>query len=188
MAEPSDQVMENEVVSVAEAVETEPRVALEEAVRKVGVRIVAPEVRLEEVAKSQESARPPKVEVVVHEVEDDVVSVVSMPGGKRRGVVESEGSENDGVEEARPVVPMGPRGGVPVGPAAMVGGRRVPEGPRGRTRFRYEEVNRYRFVDWTLLGQRSGIVDDTYHTRGDRACALGRGKMRGGRGFFFSYR
>ena len=135
---------------------------------------------------------PPVAESRVAIEMDDGPLVVVMLGSKKRrveesGEEESSGGEEEGVEEVGPVVPVGPRGGMPMGPAMMVGGRRVPNRHRGRPGFRYEEVNRYRFVDRTLLGQRSGIVGDSYHTRGDRARALGRGNMRGGRGFFFSY-
>ena len=76
------------------------------------------------------------------------------------------------VEVLRTVVPTGPRGSAPLGPAVMVGGRRVPDSS-GRYVGRGDRwvANRYRFVDRSLVGERNGMVGDTYHARGERGSA-----------------
>ena len=184
MGEGKEGVIEAVVDEVASSVtsqEPEPQVVAEPsdvaeklavAAEKAGVRIVAPEAEAE--VEVVVPVAEPRVAMVVDE---DCASVVSMPEGKRRRVVESseEGSVGgDGVEEVgTPVVPLGPRNGAPLGPASMVGGVR-----RGGVNIGY---GRIRFVDRALVGQRSGMVGDSYYTRGEsaRAQARGRGGWRG---------
>ena len=89
----------------------------------------------------------------------------------------SEEGEDD--VEVSVVVPTGPRGGAPAGPRLMaerVGGVR-----RGRGVPADLFVRRaYRFVDRTLVGERNGMVGDTYRTRGSYARAYGGGDRGGG--------
>ena len=78
------------------------------------------------------------------------------------------------------MVPTEPRDGAPVGSRLMaerVGGVR-----RGNAVPADLFVRRaYRFVDRTLVGERNGIVGDTYRTRGNfaRAPNVGGGGYRG---------
>ena len=108
-------------------------------------------------------------------------SAVGVPvsEGKRRRVDDSsEEGEDEGMMGEG--VPTGPRGGAPTGPRFMadrVGGVRRGGGVMSADLF----VRRaYRFVDRTLVGERNGMVGDTYQTRGYNARAYGSGDRGGG--------
>ena len=78
------------------------------------------------------------------------------------------------------VVPTGPRGGAPMGPRVMmaerVGGTRRGSGVPADLFVR----RAYRFVDRSIVGERNGMVGDTYRTRGSYACVYGSGDRGGG--------
>jgi len=163
VAEPEESVME---VNVAEAF-----------VACVGVA----GVRLARVA-TPEVADPDVVED--EEEDDDCRSVVTVTGNKKRRL---ESLAEGGVERvgASVEVPTGPRGGAPAGPRLMaerVGGVRRGSGVPADLFVR----RAYRFVDRSLVGERNGMVGDTYHTRGNYARAPVRGNFGGrlaGRGY-----
>ena len=155
VAEPEEEV----VVDVAEAFVASAGVA--------GIRVAS-------------EAKPSEAESRVALVVDDEggTSAIGYPvsEGKRRRVDDSsEEGEDDEV-----VVPTGPRGGAPEGPRMMmaerVGGVRRGGGVPADLFVR----RAYRFVDRTLVGERNGMVGDTYRTRGSYARAYGGGDRGGG--------
>jgi len=83
--------------------------------------------------------------------------------GKRRRVEDSSVEKDDRDEEVTVVVPSEPRGGATMGPRGMNSGRGVPADLFVR--------QAYRFVNMSLIGEQNGMVGDTYHTRGNFACA-----------------
>jgi len=128
--------------------------------------------------------------VAKHEAESRVALVVDEGGGPsaigypvlegKRRRVDNLSAEGEDDEEVRVVVPTGPRGGAPEGPRFMaerVGGVRRGSGVPADLFVR----RAYRFVDRTLVGERNGMVGDTYRTRGNfaRAPDVGRGMYRG---------
>jgi len=162
-----ERVKEPEPLVVAEPEETDEVVKVAEAVvASAGMA----GVRLARVAT-------PEVAEPVEEVDedDDCRSVVTGVGKKRR--LEDEGVEVVGLSV---VVPTGPRGGAPAGPRLMaerVGGVRRGSGVPADLFVR----RAYRFVDRTMIGERNGMVGDTYRTRGSyaRAPFVDRGGYRG---------
>jgi len=82
------------------------------------------------------------------------------------------------VEEERGVIvaPLGPRADlVPTGPRGV--GPWLGDGPRVRG---WDVMWReFRYVDWSLVGVRNGIVGDSYRSRGGGARAQLRGNFRG---------
>ena len=141
-------------------------------------------------------AKPPvaesRVAVVVDEPE---VAIVRLPKGKRRRIdgeeeeVEVVGSEAEESEVGIIVatsIPVAPRGmqivGVaPVGPRLMaerVGGVRRGSGVPADLFVK----RAYRFVGRSLIGERNGMVGDTYQTRGNYARAPFVNRGGGGRG------
>jgi len=184
-----------EVASPERVQEPEPQVVAEPEVRMSGVIVagdeedvwVAPEAK-PPVAESRVApeAKPPVAESRVAVVVDGPeVALVRLPKGKRR-VIEVEGNEEEESEEEvdrmRTVVevPTGPRGGAPEGPRLMadrVGGVRRGSGVPADLFVK----RAYRFVDRSLVGERNGMVGDTYRTRGSyaRAPVVDRGGFRG---------
>ena len=133
-------------------------------------------VRVASVAKPSETES--RVALVVDEEGGPSAIGVPVSEGKRRRVDDSskEGGED---EEVSVVVPKGPRGGAPAGPRLMaerVGGVRRGSGVPADLFVR----RAYRFVDRTLVGERNGMVGDTYRTRGSYARAYGSGDRGGG--------
>jgi len=126
-------------------------------------------------------AKPSVAESRVALVEDEEggPSAIGYPvsEGKRRRV-DNSSEEGEDDREVSVVVPTGPRGGAPAGPRLMaerVGGMR-----RGSSVQADWFVRRaYRFVDRTLVGERNGMVGDTYSTRGVSARAPVRGVFGG---------
>jgi len=163
-------VQEPEPLIVAEP-EEEDEVDMAEAfvasAGVAGVR-VASEVK--------QSEAEPRVALVIDEEGGPSAVGVPVSEGKRRRVDDSseEGEEQEGV------VPTGPRGGAPTGPRIMVadrvGGVRRGSGVPADLFVR----RAYRFVDRTLVGERNGMVGDTYRTRGYYARAYGSGDRGGG--------
>jgi len=163
-----ERVEESEPLVVAEPEETVEAVKVVAAfVASAGVagvrlaRVVTPEVAEPDVAEEDD--------------EDDCRSVVTGIGKKRR-------LEDEGVEEVGKsvVVPVGPRGGARTGPrlrAERVGGVRRGSGVPADLFVR----RAYRFVDRSIVGERNGMVGDTYRTRGNfaRAPFVDRGGYRG---------
>jgi len=152
VVEPEETV---EAVNVAEAFVASAGVA--------GVRLAM--VATPEVAEPEEEV----------DDDDDCRSVVTGIGKRRR--LEDEGVEQVGTSV---VVPTGPRGGAPEGPRLMaerVGGIRRGSGVPADLFVR----RAYRFVDRSLVGERNGMVGDTYRTRGNfaRAPFVDRGGYRG---------
>jgi len=128
-------------------------------------------------------ARPSEAESRVALVVDEEggPSAIGFPvsEGKRRRVNNSS-EEGEDDEEVSVGVPTGPRGGAPAGPRAMadrVGGVRRGSGVPADLFVR----RAYRFVDRSLVGERNGMVGDTYRTRGNfaRAPFVDRGGFRG---------
>jgi len=118
-------------------------------------------------------ARPAVAESrVTLEVDEPEVALVRMPKGKKRrltvrGDVRESGDETEvmtviPVEENREVIvaPLGPR----LQTLAVPRGPRFADGPavRGWNVVRRE----YWFVDRSLIGERNGMVGDSYSTRG----------------------
>ena len=129
------------------------------------------------------AARPGEAESRVAMVVDDEggPSAVGYPvsEGKRRRV-DNSSEEGEDDREVSVVVPTGPRGGAPAGPRLMaerVGGVRRGSGVPADLFVR----RAYRFVDRTLVGERNGMVGDSYRTRGvsARAQFVDRGGYRG---------
>jgi len=173
----------SEVASPVGVKEPEPRVVAEPeeelVVDDVAKAFVASAgvagVRLARMA-TPEVAEP---DVAEDEGDDDCRSVVTGIGKRRR--LDDEG-EGEGVEEVGTsvVVPTGPRGGAPAGPRLIA--ERVAGVRRGSGVPTDLFVRRaYRFVDRSLIGERNGMVGDTYHTRGNfaRAPFVSRGGYRG---------
>jgi len=157
VAEPEEEVV---VDNVAEAFVASAGVA---GVRLA--RVATPEVAESDVAEDED--------------DDDCRSVVTGIGKRRR--LDHEG-EGEGVEEIgmSVVVPTGPRGGAPTGPRLMaerVGGVRRGSGVPADLFVR----RAYRFVDRSLVGERNGMVGNSYRTRGNfaRAPFVDRGGYRG---------
>ena len=126
------------------------------------------------------SGAEPRVALVVDEEGGPSGIGVPVSEGKRRRVddlSDEEGEENVGMSV---VVPKGRRGGAPTGPRLMaerVGGIRRGSGVLADLFVR----RAYRFVDRSLIGERNGIVGDSYCTRGNfaRAPFVDRGGYRG---------
>jgi len=174
---------------VASSKEPEPRVVAEPPEPVVVVE-VAPSVASDEVASVKSvvlpEAKPAVAESrVALEMSGPEVAMVRLPKGKKRrltvGDDESEGEDDAEVmtvipvEEEREVmvVPLGPR----VQTLAVPRGPRLADGPavRGWNVVRRE----YRFVDRSLIGERNGMVGDSYRTRGVSARAPVRGVFGG---------
>ena len=118
-----------------------------------------------------------RVTLEVDEEGEPAAISVPVSEGKRRRV---DDSCEEGEEEVRTsvVVPTGPRSGAPMGPRLMaerVGGVRRGTGVPADLFVR----RAYRFVDRSLIGERNGMVGNTYRTRGSYARAYGSGD-RGG--------
>jgi len=168
-----ERVEEPEPLVVAEpeeSVEVDMAVAFVASAGVAGVR-VASEAKPGEVE--------PRVALVVDEEGEPSAIGLLVSEGKRRRVDDAseEGEAGRGVNV---VVPTGPRGGAPEGPRLMaerVGGVRRGSGVPADLFVR----RAYRFVDRTLVGERNGMVGDSYRTRGNfaRAPDVGRGRYRG---------
>ena len=122
---------------------------------------------------------------VALDIELEVADVRPLKGKRRRltiGAGEESGDESEvmtvvpvDVDTEVMVVPLGPRGN---------GGRAVvPTGPRRRGESSPREAGyvrrEYQFVDRSLVGERNGMVGDSYRTRGSFAC-VPLVNMRGG--------
>jgi len=167
----------SEVASPGRVEESEPHLVAE-PLGKTSRTIVAEE---EEDVWVAPVAKPQVAESRVAVVVDDVggPSAIGYPvwEGKRRRV---DNSSEEGDDEEMFVVPTGPRGGAPAGPRLMaerVGGVRRGSGVPADLFVR----RAYRFVDRSLVGERNGMVGDSYHTRGNfaRAPFVDRGGYRG---------
>jgi len=173
---------------VASHKEPEPQVVVEPS--EPGVDdVVAPSVASVEVVDWVAPVAKPVVAEsrVALEVDGPGVAMVGLPKGKkRRLMVGGDGGESGDdsdvmtvvpVEEEREmmVAPLGPR----LQTLAVPRGPRLADGPavRGWNVVRRE----YRFVDRSLIGERNGMVGDSYRTRGNfaRAPFVNRGGMRG---------
>jgi len=130
---------------------------------------------------------------VVLEMEVPEVALVVLPKGKRRRLtVGGDGGESGDDSEVMTVVPVEENREVlvaPVGPRGYGGREVVPTGPRRRGESSPGEAGyvrrEYRFVDRSLIGERNGMVGDSYRTRGNFARAPVSGFRRGkvGRGY-----
>jgi len=152
-----ERVEEPEPLVVAEPEET---VDVAEVAEEFVARASVAGVRLARVATPE--VAEPEEEV---DDDDDCRSVVTGIGKKRR-------LEDEGVEEVgrSVVVPVGPRGGAPAGPRVMaerIGGVRRGSGVPADLFVR----RAYRFVDRSMVGERNGMVGDSYRTRGNFARA-----------------
>jgi len=171
---------------VASYKEPEPQVVVEPSEQDVD-NVVAPSVTSVDVKDWVAPVAKPAVAEsrVALEVDEPKVALVRLPRGKKRrltvGGEESE-SEDDTdvmtvvqVEEEREVIVarLGPR----LQTLAVPRGPRLADGPvvRGWNVVRRE----YRFVDRSLVGERNGMVGDTYRTRGVSARAPVRGVFGG---------
>jgi len=162
---------------VGEPLERMSGLVVVEAEEEVGVAPLAePRVAETRVAET-------RVALMVDEEGEASAVGVLMPMNKRRRVDESvESDDGDGISGVGEIL-VGPRRGPPTGPRVeSIGGIR-----RGN-RVPVDLVVRraYRFVERSLVGERNGIVGDSYHTRGCSAHAQRGGNMRGGymgRGF-----
>jgi len=168
---------------VASNKEPEPQVVAEPPEPIVNEE-VAPSVASEDEKSVASVALPEAKQAVAEsrvalEMSGPEVAMVRLPKGKKRRLTVGGDEDECGddsevmtvvpVEENREVmvVPMGPRGYggravVPTGP-----GRRGESSPREAGYVRRE----YRFVDRSLVGERNGMVGDSYHTRGNFARA-----------------
>jgi len=166
-----ERVEEPEPLVVAEPEETEMDQDVAEAF--VALASVAG-VRVASVARPSEAKS--RVAVVVDEEGGPSAIGYQVSEGKRRRV---DNSSEEG-EDDEVVVPEGPRGGAPTGPrifmAERVGGVRRGSGVPADLFVR----RAYRFVDRTLVGERNGMMGDTYRTRGSNARAYGSGDRGGG--------
>jgi len=133
-------------------------------------------VRVASVARP--SGAESRVALVVDEEGGPSADSVAVSEGKRRRVDDS--SEEEGAEvRTSVVVPTGLRGGALEGPRLMaerVGGVRRGSGIPADLFVRRAS----RFVDRSMIGIRNGMVGDTYYSRGESACARGRGSYNGG--------
>ena len=171
---------------VASNKEPEPQVVAEPP-KPVVVDEVAPSVASEDEMRVVPEAKPAVAESRVALVVEPEVALVVLPKGKRRRLdVGGDGSEGGDdsevmtvvpVEEDRRVMvaPLGPRGYVGRAVVPTGNGRRGGSSPREAGYVRRE----YRFVDWSLVGERNGMVGDSYRTRGNFARAPVSG-LRGG--------
>jgi len=164
--EPEPQV----VAEPEEEVVVDMAVAFEASAGVAGVRVAS---------EARPSEAEPRVALMLDEEGEPSAVGLQVSEGKRRRV---DDSSEEGEDEVRTgvVVPSGPRGGAPTGPRLMAereGGVRRGSGVPADLFVR----RAYRFVDRTLVGERNGMVGDTYHTRGNfaRAPDVGRGSYRG---------
>jgi len=177
--------VESEVASPERVKKPEPLVAAEpeesDSDKDVAEAFIAlasvAGVRVESVAKPRVAES--RVAVVVDEEGGPSAIGYPVSEGKRRRVDNSSEEEEED-EEVSVVVPTGLRGGAPAGPRLMagrMGGIRRGSGVPADLFVR----RAYRFVDRTLVGERNGMVGDTYRTRGNfaRAPDVGRGMYRG---------
>jgi len=168
---------------VASNKEPEPQVVAEPPEPDM-VYEVAPSVASGDEKVVVPEAKPAVAESRVALVEEPEVAEVRLPKGKRRRLTvggEEESEDEAGVmtvipvEEEREVMvaPLGPR----VQTLAVPRGPRLADGPtvRGWNVVRRE----FRFVDRSLIGERNGMVGDTYRTRGVSARAPVRGNFGG---------
>jgi len=180
---------------VASNKEPEPQVVAEPPEPVVDVE-VAPSVASDDVASVASvvmpEAKPAEAESRVALGIEPEVAMVRLPKGKKRRLaMGGDGGESGDetevmtvipIEEERGVMvaPLGPRADlVPTGPRWEAGplGPRLVDGPRVRG---WNIVRReYRFVDRSLIGERNGMVEDTYRTRGVSARAPVRGVFGG---------
>jgi len=171
-----------EVASPVRVQEPEPQVVAEPEVRMSGT-IVA---EGEEDVWVAPVARPAVAESrVALDMDEPEVAMVRLPKGKKRRLTvggDDSGSEDETevmtvilVEEERAVMvaPLGPR----LQTLAVPRGPRLAEGPavRGWNVVRRE----YRFVDRSVIGERNGMMGDTYRARGVSARAPVRGVFGG---------
>jgi len=175
-----------EVASPERVEEPEPLVVAEPEQTVVATDVAAAFEALASVAgvRVASVARPGGAESRVALVVDEEggPSAVGYPvsEGKRRRV-DNSSEEGEDDEEVGVEVPTGPRGGALEGPRYMmaerIGGIRRGSGVPADLFVR----RAYRFVDRTLVGERNGMVGDTYRTRGNfaRAPDVGRGGYRG---------
>jgi len=177
--------VDSEVASPDRIEEPEPQVVAEPkeevVVEDVGVTFLASAgvagVRVASVVRPSEAES--RVALVMDEGGGPSAIGYPVSEGKRRRV-DNSSEEGEDDEEVSVVVPTGPRGGAPAGLRLMaerVGGVRRGSGVPVDLFVR----RAYRFVDRTLVGQRNGMVGDTYHTRGNfaRGPEVGRGYYRG---------
>jgi len=166
VAEPPEPVVDSEVT---------PSVASDDAAT-VESDVVVPEAK-PAVAESR----------VVLEMSGPEVAMVRLPKGKKRRLtVGGDGDESGDDSEVMTVVPEVEDERVmvvPVGPRGYGGRVVVPTWPRRRGESSPRQAGyvrrEYRFVDRSLIGERNGMVGDSYRTRGNFARAPVRG-MRGG--------
>jgi len=173
---------------VASNKEPEPQVVAEPP-EPVVVDEVAPSVASEDGMRVVPEAKPAVAESRVALVVEPEVALVVLPKGKRKRLdVGDDGSEGGDDSEVMtvPVVPVEGNRRVmvaPLGPRGYVGRAVVPtgRGRRGESSPREAGYVRreYRFVDRSLIGERNGMVGDSYRTRGNFARAPVSG-MRGG--------
>jgi len=174
---------------VASNKEPEPQVVAEPP-EPVVVIEVAPSVASDDVASVASvvlpEAKPAEAESrVALEMSGPEVAMVRLPKGKKRRLtVGGDGGESGDDAEVMTVIPVVEEREVmvaPLGPRlqelAVPRGPRLADGPavRGWNVVRRE----YLFVDRSLIGERNGMVGDTYRTRGNFARAPVRG-VRGG--------
>ena len=134
-------------------------------------------------SEARPSGAEPRVALVMDEEGGPSAIGLRVSEGKRRRVDDSS-EEGEEEEKMDVVVPTGPRGGAPAGPRLMaerVGGVRRGSGVPADLVVR----RAYRFVDRTLVGERNGMVVDSYRTRGNfaRAPFVERGGRYRGRGY-----
>jgi len=174
---------------VASNKEPEPQVVAEPPEPVVDSE-VAPSVASDDVASVVvvPEAKPAVAESrVAFEMSGPEVAMVRLPKGKKRRLtMGGDGDESGDDSDVMTVVPeVGNREMmvVPVGPRGYGGRAVVPTGPRRRGESSPREAGyvrrEYWFVDRSLIGERNGMVGDSYRTRGNFAHAPVSG-LRGG--------
>jgi len=123
-------------------------------------------------------AKPAVAESRVALVVEPEVAEVRLPKGKRRRLTTSGEEESRDESEVMTEVPVVVGAEVmvaPLGPRDNGGRALVPTGPRRRGMSSPREAGyvrrEYRFVDRSLVGERNGMVGDSYRTRGNFARA-----------------
>jgi len=178
------EVVVSEVASPGRVEEPEPRLVAEPLGRMSGVIVAEGEedVWVAPVAKQRVAESR-----VALEMDEPEVALVVLPKSKRRRLtVGDDGGESGDNSEVMTVVPVEVDREVMVAPVGLrgYGGRAmVSTGPRRRGESSPREAGyirrEYRFVDRSMIGERNGMVGDSYRTRGNYACAPVSG-LRGG--------
>jgi len=170
-----------EVTSPVRVQEPEPQAVAEPEVRMSGI-IAAEED--EDVWVAPVAKRPVAESRVAVEVDEPEVGLVRLPKGKKRRLNGEDEEESGDKAEVMTVIPVEKNREVivaPLGPTLQYSvvprGPRLADGPevRGWNVVRRE----YRFVDRSLIGERNGMVGDSYRTRGNFARAQLRGNFGG---------